>query len=53
LTIPVGTVIPEEAVITSEQDLTDVLSGGDGSRDEERDKIPVCPPCQTADLRNG
>jgi len=39
LQIPAGTVIPDEAVITSAEDLQDVLNGGDGSRDEDRDKI--------------
>jgi carbon dioxide concentrating mechanism protein CcmM len=46
LKIPAGTVIPDEAVITSEEDLRDVLRGGDGSRDEDRDSIPVCSACQ-------
>ena len=46
LNIPAGTVIPDEAVITSEEDLRDVLRGGDGSRDEDRDSIPVCSACQ-------
>lgn len=39
LTIPADTVIPDEAVITSEEDLRDVLSGGRGSRDLKRDSI--------------
>lgn len=45
LTIPEGSVISDEAVIISEADLTDVLGGGDGSRDPERDDIPSCPAC--------
>ncbi len=39
LTIPAGTVIPDEAVITSEEDLRDVLRGGLGSRDPKRDSL--------------
>ncbi len=43
LTIPAGSVIPDEAVITSEEDLQDVLAGGDGSRDEGRDTLVQMP----------